>query len=189
VPDAPEVNEPNLEAAHQYSFVAFSQDGIHFEPDREILGAPYFRVFQWQGYTYALGMPGIFYRSLDGLTDFERGPVLFSRAMRHTAVQIVGSTLFVFYSNAGDCPERILCSTIDLRPDWHSWKAAPPLEVLAPETAYEGIDLPLLASERGWAPQRVRQLRDPGIFTEDGRTVLLYSVAGEAGIAAAEIIG
>ena len=185
---APEVNEPNPEAAGQYSFVARSQDGIHFEPGREILGAPYFRVFQWQGHTYALGMPGIFYRTRDGLTEFERGPVLFSRAMRHTAVQIVGSTLFVYYSNAGDCPERILYSSIDLRPDWHSWKATPPMEVLAPETAYEGMDLPPLASVRGWAPQRVRQLRDPGIFEEDGRTVLLYSVAGEAGIAAAEII-
>jgi hypothetical protein len=184
---APEIKEPNPEAAHQYSFVALSQDGIHFEPGREILGAPYFRVFQWQEATYALGMPGIFYRSQDGMSGFERGPVLFSRAMRHTAVQVKGYTLFVYYSNAGDCPERILCSTVDLRPDWRLWQATPPNEVLAPEMAYEGIDLPLLASERGWAPERVRQLRDPGIYEEDGRAILLYSVAGEAGIAAAEI--
>jgi len=50
---APEVTETNLEAAHQYSFVSLSDDGIHFTADREILGAPYFRVFQWQEATYA----------------------------------------------------------------------------------------------------------------------------------------
>ncbi len=34
----------------------------------------------------------------------------------------------------------------------------------------------------------VRQMRDPGMYEEDGRTFLLYSIAGEAGIAAAEIM-
>ena len=62
------------------------------------------------------------------------------------------------------------------------------VEVLAPELPSEGVDLALAASERGWAPERVRQLRDPGIYEEDGRTFLLYSIAGEAGIAAAEIM-
>jgi hypothetical protein len=32
----------------------------------------------------------------------------------------------------------------------------------------------------------VRQLRDPAIFEEDGRRYLLYSVAGEQGIAIGE---
>jgi hypothetical protein len=35
--------------------------------------------------------------------------------------------------------------------------------------------------------ERVRQLRDPALFEEEGRTYLLYSVAGESGIAIAEI--
>ena len=188
VRQAPENAVPNPEAAGQYSFVAHSTDGIHFTAGTEILGAPYFRVFQWQQATYALGMPGIFYRSADGTSGFERGPVLFSRSMRHTAVQIKGSTLFVYYSSAGDCPERILRSTVDLRSDWRLWQASPAVDVLAPELASEGVDLALAASERGWAPERERQLRDPGIYEEDGRTFLLYSIAGEAGIAAAEIM-
>ena len=188
VPQAMENAAPNAEAAGQYSFVAHSADGIHFNAQTDILGAPYFRVFQWQEMSYALGMPGIFYRSADGASGFERGPVLFSRSMRHTAVQVKGSILFVYYSSAGDCPERILCSTVDLRPDWRQWQASPPVEVLAPELAYEGADLALAASQRGWAPERVRQLRDPGIYEEDDRTFLLYSIAGEAGIAAAEIM-
>jgi hypothetical protein len=33
----------------------------------------------------------------------------------------------------------------------------------------------------------VNQLRDPAIFEEDGRTYLLYAVAGESGIAIAEL--
>lgn len=33
-----------------------------------------------------------------------------------------------------------------------------------------------------------RELRDPCIFREEGRTYLLYSVAGERGIAGAELI-
>ena len=83
--------------------------------------------------------------SVDGTSGFERGPVLFNRTMRHTAVQVKGSTLFVYYSSAGDCPERILCSTVDLRPDSRQWQASSPVEVLAPELAYEGADLALAA--------------------------------------------
>jgi hypothetical protein len=57
-----------------------------------------------------------------------------------------------------------------------------------PETEYEGRDLPLEPSVRGSIHERVRQLRDPGIFLEDGRTYLLYAIAGESGLAVAEII-
>ena len=94
----------------------------------------------------------------------------------------------VFFSNAGDCPEHILMATIQLTSDWRHWRASEPASVLMPEMAYEGADLPLLASQRGWSPERVRQLRDPGIFREAERTYLLYSVAGEHGIAIAELL-
>jgi hypothetical protein len=107
--------------------------------------------------------------------------------MRHSAVKIVGNTLCVFYSNVGDCPERILLSTVELTPDWMTWQASTPRTLLEPETDYEGMDLPLEPSVRGIARQRVRQLRDPAIFEEEGETYLLYSVAGESGIATARI--
>ncbi|MEZ4833869.1 MAG: hypothetical protein R2873_18120 [Caldilineaceae bacterium] len=92
----------------------------------------------------------------------------------------------VFYSVAGDCPEHIVASTVDLRPDWLSWQASEQVSVLLPEEIYEGADLPLVASKRGAIHARARQLRDPAIFEEEGRTFLLYSVAGESGIAVAE---
>ena len=59
--------------------------------------------------------------------------------------------------------------------------------MLEPEMDWEGGDEPLLPSTRGLVHGPVRQLRDPAIFTEDGRTYLLYSVAGESGIAIADL--
>jgi hypothetical protein len=68
-----------------------------------------------------------------------------------------------------------------------NWRASEPVVVLEPEMDYEGVDLPLLSSVRGWAPEPVRQLRDPCIFIDNGQVFLLYSVEGERGIAIAEI--
>ena len=171
----------------QRTRVALSEDGIDFEAREELLGNSYFRVFQHGGYHYAIGMPGVFYRSNNGLTEFVEGPTLFTENMRHCAVRLAGDTLSVFYSNAGDCPERILVSQIDLTPGWMDWKESAPSLVVEPETDYEGADLPLEPSQRGLTEVRVRQLRDPAIFEENGESYLLYSVAGEAGIAIAKI--
>jgi hypothetical protein len=172
----------------QRTYVATSTDGIHFASGTEVLGSPYFRVFRWGDHTYALGMPGIFFRSGDGLTDFERGPTLFTRDMRHTAVKLDGNTLSVFYSNAHDCPEHILLSQVELTPDWMSWQASEPVSVLQPETECEGAECPLVPSERGSVHEPVCQLRDPGIYREGTKTYLLYSVAGERGIGIAEMV-
>jgi hypothetical protein len=171
----------------QVTCVATSTDGIHFTARPEHLGSAYWRVFEWQGWYYALEMPGQFRRSRDPLTGFQPGPRLFTPNMRHSAVLLRGHTLHVFWSNAGDCPERILTCTIDLRPDWMDWRASEPALLLAPEMAWEGADLPLAPSKRGLILERARQLRDPAIFEEDGRAYLLYSVAGEHGIAIAEL--
>jgi hypothetical protein len=172
---------------HQMQRVAISKDGIHFHAREELLGISYWRVFDWGGYRYALAMPGRFYRSRDGLTGFEEGPTLFAADMRHAAVRLRGDTLQIFYSNAGDCPESILLSTIKLTPDWMAWEHSDPATILQPETDLEGADLALVPSQRGAIHERACQLRDPCIYEEGNRTFLLYSVAGEHGIAIAEI--
>jgi len=172
----------------QESRVAISDDGINFSRLPETLGSPYFRVFKWNNYWYALGMPGIFYRSRDGLGSFEKGPALFSRNMRHSALNLNGNVLSVFYSDVGDTPERILLATIDLTPDWMDWRESEAITILEPELDYEGVNLPVEPSVRDWAPLPVRQLRDPAIFREDGNTFLLYSVSGEYGLAIARLI-
>jgi hypothetical protein len=174
--------------AGQKTFVAVSGDGIRFRSSHEVLGDSYFRVFDWRGWHYALVMPGTFLRSRDGLSGFETGPTLFGPEMRHSALKLDGNVLTVFHSNAGDCPERILASRIELTDDWMQWTRSEPMTIVEPEMDYEGATLPSEPSRRGLAHGPVRQLRDPAVFRECGRDYLLYSVAGESGIAIAEIL-
>jgi len=54
--------------------------------------------------------------------------------------------------------------------------------------AWEGADAPAVPSLGSTAHGHVNQLRDPAIYEEDGRTYLLYAVAGESGIAIAEVL-
>jgi hypothetical protein len=176
-------------APNQVTCVATSGDGLRFEPRPKQLGASYWRLFEWDGWTYALEMPGQFRRSRDPLTGFAAGPRLFTPDMRHSAVFVRGHTLQVFWSNAGDCPERILTCTIDLRTDWIRWQASEPVTAIEPEMTWEGADLPLEPSRRGLIRERGRQLRDPAVFEDDSRQYLLYAVAGEGGIAIAEVKG
>ena len=135
----------------------------------------------------ALAMPGVVYRSRDGLSGFEEGPTLFEPTMRHAAVLRRRNRLFVFWSNVGDNPERILLSTIELSDDWRNWTAEGRVDVLRPEWAWEGAELPRAPSVRDAINIRVNQVRDPAIYVENDRVYLLYSVAGEAGIGIAEL--
>jgi hypothetical protein len=171
----------------QVTRVATSADGIHFTAHAQVLGNPYLRVFAHAGETYAIAMPGQFYRSADGLTDFEPGPKLFERNMRHAALLKRGDRLWVFWTRVGDAPERILLSTIDLGADWSEWRESEPVEVLRPEHSWEGADAPLQPSVRSSIGIVANQLRDPAIYEEDGRCYLLYAIGGEAGIAIAEL--
>ena len=59
--------------------------------------------------------------------------------------------------------------------------------MLRPETRYECVDLAVAPSEPGDVEERVRQMRDPFVFEDEGRTFLFYSTCGEQGIAAATL--
>ena len=109
--------------------------------------------------------------------------------MRHAALLKRGETLFVFWTQVGHVPERILLSTIDISGDWANWFETPGVEVLRPEFNWEGADAPLEPSVRSTAYGDVNQLRDPAIIedADSGRIYLLYAVAGENGIAIAEV--
>jgi hypothetical protein len=176
----------------QASFVAISKNGIDFEPRNEMLGNAYFRVFQWNNFHYALSKPGTFFRSGQGLTSFERGPNPFIKIrmpnkMRHGAVLVRKDTLYIFFSRIGDAPEHILVSKISLKKDWMNWTPTRPVVVVKPEKQYEGIDEENVRSKAGASWNRSRQLRDPAIYEEEGKIYLLYTVAGESGIAIAEL--
>jgi hypothetical protein len=71
--------------------------------------------------------------------------------------------------------------------DWKQWTASEPVEILRPDMEWEGAGLPVEPSRRGHIDERVNQLRDPAIYQEDGKTFLLYSFAGESGLAIAEL--
>ena len=175
------------DAGVQLSRVALSSDGVEFRARPETLGRTYMRVFQHGGWTYALAMPGRFYRSSDPLGGFEEGPLLFNPNMRHNAVLLRGDTLHVFWTQVGDVPERILHSTVELGGDWMGWQESDADEVMRPERPWEGGDAPLVPSVRSVAYGHVNQLRDPAIFEENGALHLLYAVAGESGIAIAKL--
>lgn len=173
----------------QVTRVATSTDGLHFTVLEEVLGSSYFRVFEHDGWHYALVMPGLIRRTRTGTSDFVDGPRLFDPSMRHSAVTRQGKTLHVVWSRVGDAPEALLHSTIDLRADWMDWSVEHHGVVLAPERSWEGADYPVTPSQRGAAPGPVNQLRDPAIFCEpeSGHLFMLYAVAGESGIAIAKL--
>ncbi len=172
----------------QETRVALSPDGLNFTAMPEILGAPYFRAFQHNGWYYAIGMPGTLYRSADGLTGFERGPRIFPDNQRHTALLKRGDLLHVFYTMVGEePPESILHSAIDISVDWQDWQPLAPQHVLSPEFDWEGADLPLEPSQRGMVVPAVNALRDPAVFEDSDELYLLYAVAGEHGIAMARL--
>lgn len=174
----------------QRTLVAHSTDGLSFETERGILGSSYFRCFQWRGQTYAVGMPGILYRQTgESPVTFEQGPLLFDESCRHFAVRVApDSHLECFFTRAGDMPERILLSRLDLNPPWTKWKAKVPVEVLQPERGYEGAGLPLVPSARGAVHVPARQLRDPCVFEEGDQLYLFYAAAGEHCLAGARQI-
>lgn len=191
---------PARAVSGQKSFMATGPDGLEFTPRDEVLGLFYFRVFPFRDEWYALAKGGVLYRSRDGLMGFERGHNAFpggdrrtgdlnEPGPRHVALLRVADMLWVYYSNIGDAPERILRARMTLHPDWREWRAVNPEEVLRPELSWEGANLPVKASTAGAARGPENALRDPALFVDDdGRAYLLYSVAGESGIAIAELI-
>lgn len=178
------------------STVATSSDGLHFAIQPGTIGEPYLRVFRHDGWFYFIDRSGRLLRSRDGFTGFQVGTDAVGEAavdpatgasLRHTGLRLVGNRLQIFYSRVGDAPESILVSTMPLTGDWLTWRPSPPLLVLAPGTPDEGTDLPITPSDKGDAKGRQRQLRDPYIYEENGHVYLLYAVAGEHGIAIAEL--
>ncbi|HAK52391.1 MAG TPA: hypothetical protein DCM54_10895 [Gammaproteobacteria bacterium] len=170
---------PGGEVAGRYRFFA--------RP--EVIGRTYMRVFQHGEYFYALAMPGVFYRSGDGFGAFEERPTLFEPDMRLRAVLKRGDKLHVFWTRVKDVPERMLLTSIDISSDWQQWRSEGEVEVLRPEREWEGADAPLAPSMRSVAYEQVNQLRDLAIFEENDQVYLLYAVAGESGIAIAELTG
>ena len=128
-------------------------------------------------------------RAKNNLVPYRPGPTLFCPEMRHAALRHAGDALDVFWSRVGDAPESILHSRIRLDGEWTEWREEGSQVVLEPERAWEGAGEPVEPSVRGEINRLVRQLRDPCVYEEDGRTYLLYCGGGESGIGIAEVLG
>jgi hypothetical protein len=174
----------------QLSRVAASTNGIDFTPLDGTIPSLYLRYFEHGGKHYLLGMPGILFRADDLAGPYEpRRHSLFEPRMRHMGIWIDGSMLYVFWSRVGDAPESILLSIVDLSPaNWNQWKASAGVEIMRPESDWEGADLPALRSLRGELAEEANELRDPFVFEDDdGQKYLLYVGRGEKAIGIARL--
>lgn len=181
----------------QASFVATSGDGVDFSAGAAPIADFYLRVVPWRDRLVGMAKGGQMYLGQPGSDQFEplpnpAFPMSSSRAnaagdVRHVALDCVGDRLTVYFSRIGDRPESIFRARIDLSRPPSEWRAGAPELVLRPETAWEGVKIPLKASRSGPARGRENALRDPAIYREEGRTLLLYSGAGESGIGIAEV--
>ncbi|MDC0577537.1 hypothetical protein OAP03_04465 [Gammaproteobacteria bacterium] len=170
----------------QRTRVATSKDGINFTARKKIVGWPYFRKFTYKNNNYALSMPGVIYKNIGDIEDFTIVNQVMEENTRHSAVLVKGDKLLIFYTRKGDSPERILLTTLDLTKPSPLWKVSKPIEVLKPEKEWEGASLPLYKSVQSAINVPVNQLRDPAIYSENGKNYLLYSIRGENGIGIVE---
>jgi hypothetical protein len=178
----------------QLSGRAVSKDGIHFTVKGEQVAPAYLRVFKYRDEFFGIAKgrnssAGLF-RSPDGMQPFEQGPEFLPQS-RHYGILLDGQTLHLAYSRPLDVPERILYAALDLSAaNWRSWKLVDEQEhvIIVPEEPWEGADLPFREATKGRAFYRLRQVRDPALYREGDEWYLLYSVAGEYGIAIAKLV-
>ena len=187
-------------AADRRTCWATSTDGVNYTASETLnkqMG-PYYRVFWWKGSPYATHHGWLSRgQTPEWTTAFvQRDTPLFPRKSekdntgfpRHTANLLKGDTLIVYYSLYADSPECIRKSTVQLTDNWNDWQPSEPIEVIAPKHDFEGVDLPIKPSTGGLDRERVHELRDPAIYCENEETWLLYSVAGEQGIAIMQLM-
>lgn len=205
--------------ANQRTYVAWSKNGIDFtavpkledrqDPWASIthtgpssvllgtlpIGAPYFRVFWVRGTCYALGMPGLLYRSTDPWCHqgFKLGGQILPNDTRHHSVYVHPSYNFIeiFFTRTGQSPESILAVEINTEGDWSNWKPEGQAKVmLIPGTPYEGSTERGAISVRGQSIGFQRELRDPFVFVGGRKegALLFYSAGGEASVAVARFV-
>ncbi len=174
----------------QHTLVATSADGLKFEVGQPRAVAPsYLRVFEWRHRRYGLAMPGQLVRLTGWAGPVDYGPDLFGDSeIRHSAVRVDGDELGVWFTRAGDTPERILFVTVRLHDDWNAWRPSKPVEVMRPAEEFEGASIEPSPSVRGAALEPRRELRDPYVFDDDGCRYLAYAAAGETAIGLTRLV-
>ena len=187
-----------LRDGDQQTRLAVSADGLNFTPRDPLLGPPYFRatflngemlLSMWAGRLgRAPGWDGPFSLAPpDHLPPHVTGGP--ERQVRHGHLLAHDGRLHMTFSRIGDLPERCLHCEVVPADDWSGWRFGPVSEMLRPAPGWEGGDLPARASEMGTAMDRLQELRDPALFTDDGIVYLAYCGGGESGIGIARVDG
>lgn len=183
----------------QKSILVESANGIQFTQDPSYaqsvyLDYAYIRLFEYRDAVFAfvpsqLGQKTVQIFRANSITEsFSHFATIDARKeLRHVALTRDGDTLTVYSTSVGDTPERVERSTINLAAPSADWAMSEPQCVRAPTESWEGTGFPYIPSVRGSAI-KVRQLRDPFVFTDGADTILYYSFAGERGIASAVLV-
>ena len=183
----------NTNGYGQFTQGAVSSDGINFTAQPAITKESYIRVFQRNGALYGMSRLGVLLRAPEPLASITVGPNAFRdtpfgrNRVRHVALLPRGDRLYVFVTVIGDAPERMYMSTIDMTQKWEDWRVGAPIDVMQPETDYECVRQPIAPSQVGDVAGDVRQIRDPHVLEDQGKTYLFYAICGEQGVAGAEI--
>lgn len=167
-----------------------STDGIAFATPSPILAPFYLRLFQ-HGDWYGISWGGLLLRAADGLRrPFDPSHrITLEHTIRHVAIDRHpdGRTL-VYFTVTGACPESILRGRLDTAGDWTTWQLVDIEEVRRPTATWEGADLVAEPSSKGAAFEPANALRDPAVLRVGDEAWLLWSVAGEQGIAVGRIV-
>ncbi len=178
-----------LADADQQTRIAYSEDGLTFKAQKDLLGPAYFRTFKYKNWIYAITWAGYLSRSRSWGGPFEQGEMIKNiaqsgnpnRVLRHTALLLRENILHIFFSCIGDEPESISHARINIDRDWRNWKMKAESIIIKSELQWEGAGLPVKKSLVGAADYPVHELRDPCIYEEDKNIYLLYCGAGESG--------
>lgn len=110
------------------------------------------------------------------------------RRIRHVAVDTEpDGAIRVYYTCSYDQPEHIARARLVTEGNWSEWFLTEAEPIRFPSENWEGADLPQTISRNGAAHQPEHALRDPAVYREGDRLYLLWSVAGEQGIAIGEL--
>ena len=172
----------------QVSYRAVSPDGLAWQVTGPPVDQAYLRAFTWDGCQFAVGHGG---QALAWTKDApEFGPYLLGPCVRHCGIRVQGAALHIFYTRIGDAPERVMHRSFHLADRLENWRplAGQEADILRPERPWEGAELPVQPSIIG-AVGFARELRDPFVFADDGRTWMIYAGGGEAALGLAELTG
>lgn len=173
-----------------------------------IIAPPYLRWFHYDDAWYGISWGGLLLKAEHGLYQpLTPGPVVSEPLLslhsgvtasnlspadrlrvRHVAIDSDPSGLvWVYFSCINDQPEQIYRARLATETDWREWQLVDLELVRRPTEPWEGADLPVIVGRQGAIDEAVHALRDPDVVRLDGRCYLLWSVAGEHGLAVGEL--